>query len=306
MMTDITAKGGPAREAAVALGFFDGLHLGHIEVIKAVLNHPEYNSVVFTFNDKTLLPKFKERKNIISYDLKTELLSNIGIDYIFAPDFADLRDLQAEEFVDKILIERLKARFVACGYDFRFARGGQSTAEDLAQICRDRGIEAEIVPAVKVDGEAVNSTAIRELIAVGDIRQTNRLLGYELTYYLEVVEGKQNGRKIGFPTINQVIPEGMAVPKRGVYKSWTQIKGKNYPSITNIGVKPTVTLEQGEKRDTVMETHIIGFNGYLYHEKVKVILREYMREERKFDSLEKLKLQLEEDKKLTMSLKPLY
>lgn len=305
-MTDITEKGKPARETAVALGFFDGLHLGHIEVIKQALDRPEYNSVVMTFNDKTALPKFKERNNIISYDLKAELLSNIGIDYIYAPDFADLRDLWAEEFVDKILTEKLNAKFVACGYDFRFAKGGRSTAEDLKRICTERGIETVIVPAVKVDGEPVSSTAIRELIAEGDIRQANRLLGYELTYYLEVVEGKQNGRKIGFPTINQNIPRGMAVPKRGVYKSWTQIKGKNYPSITNIGIKPTIALDAGEKRSTVMETHIIGFNGDLYHQKVKVVLREYMRGERQFGSLEELKNQLTEDKRLAMSLKPLY
>lgn len=305
-MTDITAKGKPARETAVALGFFDGLHLGHIEVIKQTLDHPEYNSVVLTFNDKTVLPKFKERENIISYDLKTELLSKIGIDYIFAPDFADLRDLWAEEFVDKILTERLNARFVACGYDFRFAKGGRSTAEDLAEICKSRGIEAVIVPAVKVDGEPVSSTAIRELITEGDIRQANRLLGYELTYYLEVSEGKQNGRTIGFPTINQTIPAGMVVPKRGVYKSWTQIKGKNYPSITNVGIKPTVALDAGERRSTIMETHIIGFNGNLYHQKVRVILREYMRPEQKFRNMEELKNQLTEDRKLAMSLKPLY
>lgn len=305
-MTDITEKGKPARETAVALGFFDGLHLGHIEVIKQALDRPEYNSVVMTFNDKTALPKFKERNNIISYDLKAELLSNIGIDYIYAPDFADLRDLWAEEFVDKILTEKLNAKFVACGYDFRFAKGGRSTAEDLKRICTERGIETVIVPAVKVDGEPVSSTAIRELIAEGDIRQANRLLGYELTYYLEVVEGKQNGRKIGFPTINQNIPAGMAVPKRGVYKSWTQIKGKNYPSITNIGIKPTIALDAGEKRSTIMETHIIGFNGDLYHQKVRVVLREYMRGERQFGSLEELKNQLTEDKRLAMSLKPLY
>lgn len=305
-MTDITEKGRPARETAVALGFFDGLHLGHIEVIKQALDHPEYNSVVFTFNDKTTLPKFKERKNIISYDLKTELLSKIGIDYIFAPDFADLRDLWAEEFVDKILIDRLNAKFVACGYDFRFAKGGRSTAEDLAKICKERNIAVTIVPAVKVDGEPVSSTEIRDLIAEGDIRQANRLLGYELTYYLEVIEGKQNGRKMGFPTINQAIPTGMAVPKRGVYKSWTQIKGKNFPSITNVGIKPTIVLDEGEKRDTLMETHIIGFNGNLYHQKVRVVLREYMRPEKKFENMEQLKNQLTEDKKIATSLRPIY
>ncbi|MCM1486968.1 MAG: hypothetical protein NC203_01255, partial [Firmicutes bacterium] len=193
-----------------------------------------------------------------------------------------------------------------CGYDFRFAKGGRSTAEDLAEICKSRGIEAAIVPAVKVDGEPVSSTAIRDLITVGDIRQANRLLGYELTYYLEVTEGKQNGRKIGFPTINQTIPTGMVVPKRGVYKSWTQIKGKNYPSITNVGIKPTIALDAGEKRDMLMETHIIGFNSDLYHQKVRVVLREYMRQEKKFQNLEQLKDQLTEDKKLAMSLRPLY
>ncbi len=305
-MTDITEKGRPARETAVALGFFDGLHLGHIEVIKQALDHPEYNSVVFTFNDKTTLPKFKERKNIISYDLKTELLSKIGIDYIFAPDFADLRDLWAEEFVDKILIDRLNTKFVACGYDFRFAKGGRSTAEDLAKICKERNIAVTIVPAVKVDGEPVSSTEIRDLIAEGDIRQANRLLGYELTYYLEVTEGKQNGRKMGFPTINQSIPTGMVVPKRGVYKSWTQIKGKNFPSITNVGIKPTIALDEGEKRDTLMETHIIGFNGNLYHQKVRVVLREYMRPEKRFENMEQLKNQLSEDKKIATSLRPIY
>ncbi len=305
-MTDITEKGRPARETAVALGFFDGLHLGHIEVIKQALDHPEYNSVVFTFNDKTTLPKFKERKNIISYDLKTELLSKIGIDYIFAPDFADLRDLWAEEFVDKILIDRLNAKFVACGYDFHFAKGGRSTAEDLAKICKERNIAVTIVPAVKVDGEPVSSTEIRDLITEGDIRQANRLLGYELTYYLEVTEGKQNGRKMGFPTINQSIPTGMVVPKRGVYKSWTQIKGKNFPSITNVGIKPTIALDEGEKRDTLMETHIIGFNGNLYHQKVRVVLREYMRPEKRFENMEQLKNQLSEDKKIATSLRPIY
>lgn len=298
-MTDITARGCD-KKSAVALGFFDGLHLGHIEVIKQALLRPELRSVVFTFNNKTMLPKFKKIENIISYDLKLELLARIGADHIFAPDFADLRDLSPEEFVDKILAEKLNAGFVACGYDFRFAKGGRADADELARICGGRGIEACIVPAVKIDGEPVSSTAIRELIKKGDIVCANRLLGYELTYVLEVVQGKKNGRKIGFPTINQIIPEGMIVPKFGVYKSWTQIGGRNYPSITNIGLKPTIELEDGEERTPEMETHIIGFSGNLYGLRTRVVLREFMRDERRFESLEELGKQLELDKAATL------
>lgn len=299
-MTDITARGCKNGKTAVALGFFDGLHLGHIEVIKRALLRTDLLSVVFTFNDKTMLPKFKERENIITYDLKLELLSRIGVNYIFAPDFADLRDLSAGEFVDKILIDRLNAGFVACGYDFRFAKGGKATAEELASMCRDKGIEACVVPAVTYEGEPISATSIRELIRRGDIKKANTLLGYELTYVLEVREGKKNGRKIGFPTINQIIPEGMIVPKRGVYKSWTQVRNRNYPSITNIGLKPTIELEDGEERVQEMETHIIGYEGNLYGLRTRVVLREYMREERKFDSMEDLRAQLETDREAAL------
>lgn len=295
-MTDITARGCKNGKSAVALGFFDGLHLGHIEVIKQALLRRDLMSVVFTFNNKTMLPKFKERENIITYDLKLELLSRIGVNYIFAPDFADLRDLSAEGFVDKILVEQLNAGFVACGYDFRFAKGGKATAEDLASICASRGIEVCIVPAVTYEGEPISSTVIRELIRQGDLVRANTLLGYELTYVLEVREGRKNGRKMGFPTINQIIPSGMIVPKRGVYKSWTQVRNRNYPSITNIGLKPTIELEDGEERVQEMETHIVGFDGDLYGLRTRVVLREYMREEKKFDSMEQLQRQLERDR----------
>lgn len=295
-MTDITARGCKNGKSAVALGFFDGLHLGHIEVIKQALLRTDLMSVVFTFNNKTMLPKFKERENIITYDLKLELLSRIGVNYIFAPDFADLRDLSAVEFVDKVLVEKLNAGFVSCGYDFRFAKGGKATAETLAEVCSERGIETRIVPAVTYEGEPISSTAIRELVRRGDLVKANTLLGYELTYVLEVREGKKNGRKIGFPTINQIIPSGMIAPRRGVYKSWTQVRSRNYPSITNIGVKPTVELEEGEERTPEMETHIIGYDGDLYGLRARVVLREFMREERKFDSMEELRIQLEKDK----------
>lgn len=300
-MTDITTTG-CGKKSAVALGFFDGLHLGHIEVIKRALAKDGLCSVVFTFNNNTMLPKFKERQDIISYELKREFLSKIGLDCIFAPDFADLRELCPKEFVDEILVKKLNAGFVACGYDFRFAKGGSADAVDLARLCAERNIEVSVVPAVKINGEPVSSTAIRRLIREGDIKAANELLGYELTYDSEVIRGKQNGRKMGFPTINQVLPWDMVLPKNGVYKSWTILKGHNFPSVTNIGVKPTIALEAGEQRTPLMETHIIGYSGNLYGQRVRVIFREYIREEKRFDSMDKLAEQLERDKRAACSL----
>ena len=295
-MTDITAAGVKDGKSAVALGFFDGLHLGHMQVIKQALKQ-ELTPVVFTFSDKSVLPKFKEREDIITYDLKLELLEKAGVKYIFAPDFADVKDMTAQQFVQEILTRRLNAGFVSCGYDFRFAKGGTADADTLCEICKEQGIEVSVVPAVKSEGETVSSTLIRRLIKSGEMERANRLLGYQLTYSLEVIHGKKNGRKIGFPTINQNIPTGMTVPKQGVYKSRTRVGGTDYPSITNIGVKPTIDLEEGERRTPSMETHIIGYSGGLYGEKVSVSLLSFMREERKFDGLKELSEQLEKDKK---------
>ncbi len=292
-MTDINEQG-IKKPSAVALGFFDGLHLGHIEVIKRALLKDGLCPVVFTFNDKTLLPKFKDSKGhcIITHEHKLEIFAKIGAEYIFAPDFNDIKDFSAREFVEKILKELLCAAFVVCGYDFRFGKGGEGNPEALKALCAEHGIECEVVPAVTVDGETVSSTVIRDKIRNGDIEGANRCLGYELSYSLPVLKGKQIGRTMGFPTINQEIPDYMVKPKNGVYKSWTIANGKTYRSITNIGVKPTVNYDG----NALMETHIIGFNGDLYGQNIRIALREYLRDEVKFESLDELKKQLEIDK----------
>ncbi len=292
-MTEINGQG-IKTPSAVALGFFDGLHLGHIEVIKRALLKNGLCPVVFTFNDKTLLPKFKNRKGhyIITHEQKMEVFGKIGAEYIFAPDFNDIKDFTAREFVEKILKNLLCASFVVCGYDFRFGKGGEGNPDMLKSLCAEYGMSCEIVPAVTVDGETVSSTVIREKIKEGDIESANRCLGYELSYNLPVLKGKQIGRTIGFPTINQEIPDYMVKPKNGVYKSWTIVEGKTYRSITNIGVKPTVNYN-GE---ALMETHIIGFDGDLYGKRVRIALREYLRGEVKFNSLDGLKEQIEKDK----------
>lgn len=280
--------------SAVALGFFDGLHLGHIAVVQRALLRREVSSVVFTFNDKTALPKFREKKGncIITYEQKAELFEEAGADFLYAPDFGEIKDFSAREFVEKILKDRLCAAYVVCGYDFRFGRGGEGNPDILSALCHEHGIACEVVPPVRIGGEIVSSTEIRRLIRLGEIEKANRLLGYELSYELPVIKGNEIGRTIGFPTINQKIPDYMVSPKNGVYKSWTTVDGKTYRSITNIGVKPTVT----DRGEVVTETHIIGFHGDLYGKTVKISLRGYLRGERKFESLSALKAQLSYDK----------
>ena len=287
----MTAKNRPS---AVALGFFDGLHLGHIEVIKRALLKDGLCSVVFTFNDKTSLPKFSGKKGhcIITHEQKTAIFASLGVERVYAPDFSDVKDYSAREFVERILRDELNASVVVCGYDFRFGKGGEGDPEALKALCAEYGMECEVVPAVTVDGVTVSSTAIRDMIRAGDIETANRFLGYELSYDLPVAEGSKIGRTIGFPTINQEIPDYMVKPKNGVYKSWAIAEGKTYRGITNIGVKPTVS----NAGKSLMETHIIGFDGDLYGKTVRVALREFIRDEVKFGSLEELKRQIELDK----------
>ncbi len=280
-------------KTAVALGFFDGLHLGHIEVIKRALMKGGLKSVVFTFNGNTPLPKFRKSrsKSIITHCQKADFFDKMGFDYIYAPDFNDVKDYSAEDFISEIIGKRLNAGYVVCGYDFRFGKGGVGNPEMLERLCSEKGIECEIVPAVSYEGEIVSSTVIRSLIEEGEIEKANRLLGYEFSYMLPVSEGKKLGRELGFPTINQEIPEEMVCPRFGVYGTWTEIEGRVYKSVTDVGVRPTVE----NNGRIIAETHIIGFNGDLYGKEVRVFFRFFIREERKFEAVELLREQLRKD-----------
>ena len=291
-MIDVTYGAPPSEKTAVALGYFDGLHSGHVFVISCALNE-KFAPAVFTFNCDTTLPKFQSPEDIISFENKCELLDKMGVKYLYAPDFAEVCGLSDEDFVKEILVKRLNAAFACCGRNFRFGKNACGTPERLVEIGKKYGITVKIAEDVCLDGEIISSTHIRELIRKGEIEAANRLLGYELMFNLPVVHGNELGRTIDFPTINQVIPETNIIPRFGAYKSYVQVHGKNYRGITNIGVRPTVA----DTEKVVMETHIVGFNGSLYGEKIAVSLVKFLREERKFADLNELKKQLKEDLK---------
>ncbi len=290
-MIDITYGTAPKEKTAVALGYFDGLHLGHIGVINAALAQKELKPAVFTFNCDTTLPKFRSQEDIISFDYKCEMLDKIGVEYIFAPDFAEVCDLPDEDFVERILVGKINAGFACCGRNFRFGLGGGGTPERLAKIGVRFGISVEIVEDVCLDGQMISSTHIRELIRRGNILEANRFLGYELSFRLPVVHGNELGRTIEYPTINQIIPATNVIPRFGAYASSVEVNGRHYRAITNIGIRPTVS----DGGCVVMETHIIGFSGDLYGEKITVSLMKFLRPERKFKDLSVLKDQIAED-----------
>ncbi len=281
----------PREKTAAALGYFDGLHLGHVGVIAAALLQTDLRPAVFTFNCDTTLPKFRSPEDIISFENKCELLDKIGVEYLFAPDFAEVCSLTDEDFVREILAARLNAGFVCCGRNFRFGLGGRGTPERLRELGGKYGISVEIVEDICLDGKLISSTHIRELIRCGEIEQANRLLGYELWFRLPVIHGNEFARELNFPTINQIIPKTNIIPRFGVYQSYAEVHGHHYRAITNIGIRPTV-VSGGE---TVMETHILNFDSDLYGEKIAVSLCKFIRPERKFSGINELKSQIDED-----------
>ena len=299
ILIDITYGAPPSERTAAALGYFDGLHLGHIGVIGAAKKQLElhgFRPAVFTFNCDTTLPKFKSPEDIISFENKCELLDKIGVEYMFAPDFAEVCGLADEDFVKEILVKKLNAGFACCGKNFRFGLGGHGTPDSLKRIGKKYDISVEIVEDVCLDGKLISSTHIRELIRNGNIEEANRLLGYDLWFRLPVVRGNGLARTMNYPTINQIIPSTNIIPKFGVYSSYVEADGHQYRGITNIGIRPTVASSGG----TVMETHIFDFDGELYGQNIAISLCDFLRAERKFSGLDELKEQIANDIKIAL------
>ena len=262
----------------IALGVFDGVHIGHAQVLQNA-------DAAFTFCD---LPSGEK---IISFEKRRNLLNSRGIKDVFAYEFAEVCDLSAEEFVRDILRGKLKGGVVTCGENFRFAKGASADVRDLRRICGEYGIEVRVVAAVEHEGVIVSSTRIRAAICGGDIVSANTLLGRDLSYSGVVIEGAKIGRAIGFPTANMRFPDGCVLPRFGVYRSRVYIGGESYSGVTNIGVKPTLTQE----RVPLIETHILDFDCDIYGQKITVSLQSFVRGERKFSSLDALKNQIKTD-----------
>ncbi len=283
------------KKTAVALGLFDGVHLGHRAVIDAALAQREngLTATVFTFEPECVLRKSGGSSGYIYTRTEKEILlrEQIGVDDIVSPPFEQLCSLSGEKFTREVLSGQLNAAYVCCGDDFRFGRNAACGARELTDYGRRYGFEVEVVSPVEYGGSAVSSSRIRELLQSGDITAANELLGSAYFINATVTDGNHIGRTIDFPTINQEFAEGQLVPRYGVYSTHANVGGRVLPSVTNVGVKPTV----GGVDRPLAETHIIGYSGDLYGKNVDVCFSGFIRPERKFGSLDELKAQIAAD-----------
>lgn len=279
---------------AVALGNFDGIHLGHRQVISPVLScDAATRATVVTF-----CPHPKEffsgqpRSLLTPHLEKAAFLSSIGIDQlVLLPFNQELADLSPEQFVEEILVRHLQAQRVSVGEDFRFGHKRMGTAIDLRAIAATYQIEVAIVPLLTFQGKRISSSAIRDALLEGDLRAANRMLGRSYQLVGEVVTGQQLGRTIGFPTANLQLPADKLIPRQGVYRVRVLgVEASSILGVMNIGNRPTVNgLSQ------TIEVHLLDWSGDLYGKTLAVELEEFIRPEQKFGSLDELKTQIKAD-----------
>ena len=276
-----------------ALGFFDGVHLGHQALLRecralADAHGCKAGAVTFTAHPDTLV--FGKKPELLNTSKDRELLlRSYGMDSVLELPFD--RALMTTHWSDFLqqMIAHDAAGFV-CGSDFRFGAGGSGTAKKLEGFCLSRQLPYAIVPDQMMDGERISSTKIRQLLVQGDVAQANRLLGHPQILTGQVMHGKQLGRTIGIPTANLVLPESLLIPRFGVYACRVNVDGSSYLAVTNIGTCPTVNGQT-----TTVEAHLLDFRGDLYSKTVTVAFYDFLRDERKFSSLEELQKEIREN-----------
>lgn len=278
--------------SAVALGFFDGVHLGHRAVLGACAEN-DLHHVVLTFSQPPAKVTGRACPPLLTDNArKAALLGELGADDIIFADFASIRELSPADFVRTILHERLHAKQVYCGFNYRFGKGGSGDTALLTALCSEYGITVTVIEPVYLDGETVSSTRIRACIAAGEVDRAAELLGGCYTIEGDIGGGNHIGTTMGFPTVNIPIGEELCVPRYGVYAARITIDGRSFAAATNIGVHPTVE----EISRPLCESFLLDFEGGdLYGLHAVCELRQFIRGERKFESIEELQTQIRHD-----------
>ncbi len=281
------------RKTSVTLGSFDGLHKGHMTVIACAFEMQQkhgFSPLVLLFDSHPMLTVAgKAPDMILQPSVRDELIAATGAGKRIV-SFREVKNMTCREFFEKILVGQLNAGGICCGWNYRFGKNNEGGIDVLKALCAEYGVELMITPPVDYDGKPVSSTRIRQAVEGGNIPLANAMLGREFRYKQVVVSGYQRGRLIGAPTINQRFDDGFVKPKKGVYASVTVVDGREYPSVTNIGLRPSF-----ENEDFRSETCILGFSGNLYGLEIEVRLLDYLRDEIKFGSMDELSEQIRID-----------
>jgi len=286
------------KNAVVTSGTFDGVHLGHQKILQRVLEIAEKidgETVLITFWPHPRLVLFPEEHKLrllSTFEEKAKLLRELGIDHLISIPFTkEFSELSSQEFIENVLVNKIKCKKLVIGYDHRFGKNREGSFEYLQANHLKFGFELEEIPRQDVDDIGISSTKIRKALEAGDVTMALNYLGrpYELNGL--VIKGQQIGRSIGFPTANIHIPNDYKlVPRDGVYAVQAAVNGNLYKAMLNIGNRPTV---DGSKK--TVEAHLFDFQGDLYDKQITIYFKAFLREERKFNGLEELKAQLKLD-----------
>lgn len=275
----------------VTLGKFNAIHLGHQKLIQYICEEKEkegYDTVLFSFDTS----RIRHQKLITTKKERIALCERFEIDnLVFYPVNQETMSMEPEDFITRILVEKLGVKVVVTGQDFHFGRNRRGNVEMLRQYGERYDFQLIISDSVMVDGKKVSSSAIKDYLSEGLLENANKMLGYQYFIMGTVSEGKHIGRTIGTKTINIVPDNSKLLPKKGVYKTKTYVDGKSYKSITNIGTNPTVK----DDGHIIVETHIFDFERNIYDSGVKIEFEKFLREERKFSDLEALRRQISLD-----------
>lgn len=286
----------------VALGNFDGVHRGHKKVISRCIEiskQQNVKSAVYVFEthpkaffgiDVGIITINSAKEKIIGRDMCPDY-------FIFQEVNENFFDMMPKHFVQSVLVEKLNAKTVVVGQHYTFGKNASGDAALLKSLCEENGIHVEIMPLVEEDGVLLSSTEIRNHLLNGNIESANKILGYDFFIEGEIVHGNHIGSKIGFPTINVEPVKNQILPQFGVYATVTELEGKTYLGVTNIGVKPTVGSNV-----PVMETNLFGASGDLYGKKATVAFKKQLRREQQFSNLDELKLQIAQDSDLAKKI----
>ncbi len=280
--------------SAIALGFFDGVHIAHQKIIKYTVDYAKENNlrpIVLSFDVSPSEVLFsKKARYITTLDEKKKIIEAMGAEAEILPVSQEFLNMSPEDFVQKILVEKYNIKHAVCGYNYRFGKNAGGDAASLDVLGKQYGFTLKVLGCETLMGENVSSSRIRELISEGEIKKANLLLGRNFSVSGIVSEGKHLGRTLGFPTANVFIDNSTVIPKNGVYKTLVFIDNICYNSITNTGINPTVG---GEKLRT--ETYIPNFQRNLYGKEIKLSFLEFIRPEKRFEDISKLKEQIRKD-----------
>ena len=285
---------------ALSIGMFDGVHLGHqsiIQKLNKISDAKNLKSAILTFwpHPRKVFNPNDDLKLLNTIEEKKYLLQKNGLHHLFLKEFDDdFRNLTGEEFVKQILVEKLQVKHLIVGYDHTFGKNRSGDFSLLKKMGPELGLEVEQVEAVNYKDLNISSTQIRNALLKGEIVAANQMLGYHYSVSGEVIHGQKIGRTIGYPTANINVDAIKLLPKNGAYIVDVFVNEIHFKGMLSIGTNPTV-----EGKTKTVEVYILDFNEDIYGKEISVNFRDYLHDEIKFESLEKLIVRLDEDKQLT-------